>query len=140
MNQRVQIVAFQAREANAFDREARKETRSKEIRKAHEEKSRIEFRMLSAISMRNLGDDRSGNRCMDFISSDSPKLLMPPRRLNDRIRDLCARAVTAEGSDLDAILSTLKLELHEHTTRIRKLAAQKLAVGLNTRRYKSPSA
>jgi hypothetical protein len=65
---------------------------------------------------------------------------MPPRRLNDRIRDLCAKAITAEDNDLDAILSTLQLELHEHTSRIRKLAARKLTTGLIAGQQKSPSA
>jgi len=49
------------------------------------------------------------------------------RRLEDRIRDLCSQAVRAQDSELTAIFSSLQLALHEHTERIRKLAAANLA-------------
>jgi hypothetical protein len=41
---------------------------------------------------------------------------------------LCARAVSAEPSELDPIIQELKAALHEHTERLRKLAADKLSV------------
>jgi hypothetical protein len=52
---------------------------------------------------------------------------MPPRRLEDRIRQLCAKAVAAPESDLEPVITELKVALHEHTERLRKLAALKLA-------------
>lgn len=53
---------------------------------------------------------------------------MRARRLEDRIRDLCARAVSAQDSELEAILSALQSALREHNDRLRKLAAAKLTV------------
>ena len=48
------------------------------------------------------------------------------RRLEDRIRELCAMAVTAEEPELERILSELQSALREHTERLRRLAAAKL--------------
>jgi hypothetical protein len=48
------------------------------------------------------------------------------RRLEDRIRALCAKALKAENCELDAIFSELKSALGEHNRRLRKLAAAKL--------------
>jgi hypothetical protein len=44
------------------------------------------------------------------------------RRLEDRIRELCAMAVTAEEPELAELQSALR----EHTKRLRRLAAAKL--------------
>jgi hypothetical protein len=52
---------------------------------------------------------------------------LPSRRLEDRIRELCAQAIDASGSDFHPVLEELKLALREHTSRLRKLAVQKLA-------------
>ena len=52
---------------------------------------------------------------------------MRARRLEDRIRELCARAVAAQDSELDPIFSALQRALREHNDRLRKLAAEKLA-------------
>jgi hypothetical protein len=52
---------------------------------------------------------------------------MRARRLEDHIRELCARAVDAQDSELDAIFSALQNALREHNQRLRKLAAAKLA-------------
>jgi len=51
---------------------------------------------------------------------------VPSRRLDDRIRELCSKALTAPDSELDAILSSLQSALHDHNARLRKLAAKKL--------------
>jgi hypothetical protein len=48
------------------------------------------------------------------------------RRLEDRIRVLCARTVSAPEAELAPIIAELKAALHEHTQRLRKLAAAKL--------------
>jgi hypothetical protein len=60
---------------------------------------------------------------------------VPSRRLDDRIRDLCAKAVVAEESELEGIFSELNSALREHNERLRKLAAEKLG----TRETKQPS-
>ena len=45
------------------------------------------------------------------------------RRLEDRIRSLCAKAVAVGSGELNPILSDLKAALHEHTERLRTMAA-----------------
>jgi hypothetical protein len=52
---------------------------------------------------------------------------MSSRRLDDRIRELSAKAVIAEDSDLDAIFTRLQSSLQEHTKRLRKMAAEQFA-------------
>jgi len=52
---------------------------------------------------------------------------VPPRRLEDRIRDLCAKAVTAKDAELGPVLQELRDSLREHAEHLRNLAAQKLA-------------
>jgi len=45
------------------------------------------------------------------------------RRLEDRIRELCAKAVvTPESAELDEIFQQLRAALREHTERLRHLA------------------
>jgi hypothetical protein len=51
---------------------------------------------------------------------------MPLRRLEDRIRDLCAKAIAARDNDANSAISDLKSALREHNARLRKLAAAKL--------------
>ena len=56
---------------------------------------------------------------------------MHARRLDDRIRELCARLVgSSECRDVNQILSELKVALHESIERLRGRAA----AGLNGRR------
>jgi len=45
------------------------------------------------------------------------------RRLEDRILDLCAKAVAAAPEELNPVLSELKAALYEHTQRVRTMAA-----------------
>jgi hypothetical protein len=52
---------------------------------------------------------------------------MPPRRLDDRIRELCAKVVAAQETDLEPSISELKAALREHAARLRKLVARKFA-------------
>ena len=63
-------------------------------------------------------------RCANLRAplAQSPML----RRLEDRIRELCASAVAAEEPELETILSELQSALREHTGRLRRLAAAKL--------------
>lgn len=47
-----------------------------------------------------------------------------PRRLDDHIRELCTAAVAASSpEELDAILSELRVAIHEYTVRLRRRAA-----------------
>jgi hypothetical protein len=51
----------------------------------------------------------------------------PSRRLEDRIRNLCRRALSAEASELEGIFVELKSSLHEHSERLRHTMVTKLA-------------
>jgi len=51
---------------------------------------------------------------------------VPSRRLEDRIRELCSKALVADDAELGPIVRELRESLHEHADRLRKLAAQKL--------------
>lgn len=53
------------------------------------------------------------------------------RRLEDRIKALCAKALTAHETELEAIILALRSALREHNLRLRKLVAAKLAGRLN---------
>jgi hypothetical protein len=44
------------------------------------------------------------------------------RRLEDRIRELCARVIITRGQESETKLEELKAALAEHTERIRKAA------------------
>jgi hypothetical protein len=49
------------------------------------------------------------------------------RRLEDRIRELCAKTITAQGTaELESVLTELKSALHEHSERLRTMAVLKL--------------
>jgi len=52
---------------------------------------------------------------------------MPSRGLEDRIRELCSKCVNAKNSsELEPAIEKLKTAIHEHTSRLRDLAARKL--------------
>lgn len=57
--------------------------------------------------------------------------LLVLRRLEDRIRELCAKALMASGPELASVLEDLKSALHEHTERLRQVAVLKLVTGGN---------
>jgi len=52
---------------------------------------------------------------------------MTSRPLDDRIRELYAKAVDAQQSDSEPIFADLKAALREHAHRLRELAAGGLA-------------
>ena len=55
------------------------------------------------------------------LTNNLPTLM--PQRLDDRIRELCAQAVTTNDSaELHNILKELRAAIHDHTKRLRKLA------------------
>ncbi len=51
---------------------------------------------------------------------------MPSRRLDEHIRDLCAKVVNARDIELEAAIAQLNSALREHSIRLRKMAAEKL--------------
>jgi predicted negative regulator of RcsB-dependent stress response len=63
---------------------------------------------------------------------------MPSRRLEDRIRVLCAKVVTADEGEFGSAFAELNSALHEHSDRLRKLAGRKLA-GLKPEKGKADS-
>jgi len=54
---------------------------------------------------------------------------MRARRLEDRIRGLCAHAVFAEKQELNEIISELRFCLREHTKRLREKTLKRLIRG-----------
>ena len=55
---------------------------------------------------------------------------MPARRLQDRIRELCARALYAEDREWAEILCELQSAIQEHDLRIANLATAATVSGL----------
>jgi hypothetical protein len=53
---------------------------------------------------------------------------VPSRRLEDRIRELCAQAIAPDTTNFTDTLAELRSVLHEHVEQLRKLARQQLAV------------
>lgn len=89
------------------------------------------------------------DRSYEEASSGSPNLLpmlygtldgteirwgVPSRRLDDRIRELCHKVVSASEDELEPLIADLKSALSEHNVRLRKMAAVKLANALPSRR------
>jgi len=62
---------------------------------------------------------------------------MPSRRLDDRIRELCAKVVAATEEEVEPAISELQAALREHTSRLRKLAVTKLTGVLSSRNNRS---
>ncbi len=52
--------------------------------------------------------------------------VVPSRRLDDKIRELCARAVQCPNEDNGQTLEALRDAIREKTQRLRRLAANKL--------------
>jgi transcription elongation factor GreA-like protein len=52
--------------------------------------------------------------------------VVPSRRLEDRIRELCAKVTLVHGSELNTALDELKTALNEHSKKVRKIAAEGL--------------
>jgi hypothetical protein len=48
------------------------------------------------------------------------------RRLDDRIRKLCADVVQAQENSAEEVIEELKSALREHTARLRQMAAARL--------------
>jgi hypothetical protein len=52
---------------------------------------------------------------------------VPYRRLEDRIRELCAKAVTSDASEFPSVMSELRCARREQIEKIRTLAVRQLA-------------
>ena len=63
---------------------------------------------------------------MAQVCSFKTGCFVPTRRLEDRVRELCSKAVKARNAEFDAALSELRAALREHSSRLRKMAAAKL--------------
>jgi hypothetical protein len=48
---------------------------------------------------------------------------MPARRLEDRIRELCARALYTQGTEWSETVHELQLAIQEHALRVQNLAS-----------------
>lgn len=53
--------------------------------------------------------------------------------IDQRVKELCSKAITAEGADLDPIISELRVALAEHARFVRRMAAQALNLGSSTK-------
>ena len=52
---------------------------------------------------------------------------VPSHRSEERIRDLCAKAVSSNEAELRSIMSELRSTMREHIEKIRTLAVRQLA-------------
>jgi len=52
---------------------------------------------------------------------------VPYHRSEDRIRELCAKAVSSDDTEFPGVLSELRSAIHQHVQRIRTLAVRQLA-------------
>jgi hypothetical protein len=52
---------------------------------------------------------------------------VPSRRLEDRIRELCAKAVSSDEAEFTTVMSELRSAMREHIEKIRTLAVRQLA-------------
>src|SRR4029077_10734880 len=64
----------------------------------------------------------AGHRCVVRIANPIAwGAVVPPRRLEDRIREICQQPLTARSAgESDTILAELRSALHEHSRRVRK--------------------
>ena len=66
-------------------------------------------------------------RLLEYSYRLGRSILVPSRRLEDRIRELCTKAVAADDSaDFSELMQQLREALREHANRLRQLAARKL--------------
>jgi len=73
------------------------------------------------------GADYLQNRLYAWSGEASVACKVPFRKLDNHIRELCARVVSAEGDQLAPLMSELKAALQEHNNRLRQMAVAKLA-------------
>jgi hypothetical protein len=62
-----------------------------------------------------------------FVTSHEVVCRVPNQRLEDHIRELCDRVASSRESECEPAIIELRVALQEHTRRLRRLAAEKLA-------------
>lgn len=62
-------------------------------------------------------------------------MLYGPNSTEDRIRELCARAASAEDNEIEEIMCLMRAELREHIANLRKMIALHRRVGSDATRY-----
>ena len=70
-------------------------------------------------------------------------VFVPSQRLEDKIRDLCQKAISTENDErMLRTFEELRQALHNHAVRLREVARSRLAAGLpiTERRQKTPKA
>ena len=60
------------------------------------------------------------------VVTQHTRVMPSPLFLQERIRELCAKALRASDPECQEVLRELKKLLHEHSETFRKLAAEKL--------------
>jgi hypothetical protein len=61
----------------------------------------------------------------DLLAAEKLRAVQMRKRLNDRIKELCAKAVeTPVSPELEEILQELQKALHEHSEQLRAIAGQ----------------
>jgi hypothetical protein len=69
----------------------------------------------------------SGNRCMEPTRNSEVLWNVSQNRLDDRIRQLCAKVVASSNDELGSSIAELKAALREHSERLRKLDFDQLS-------------
>jgi len=96
--------------------------------------------MRSLVARENPDDTTECTVSNKRLRCESLQLASPMlRRLEDRIRELCGEAIAAQETESDPILSKLRSALHEHSERLRKLAAARLVSAENGHRLERRS-
>lgn len=67
-----------------------------------------------------------GNHCMEPVPESDVFWNVSQYRLDDRIRQLCAKVVASSDQDLGPSIAELKAALRQHNERLRKLALAQL--------------
>jgi hypothetical protein len=78
----------------------------------------VPCRLISSLAIPTIG--YGGNLQLSGILS---AVSSPADSIEDRIRELCARAASAPESEWEPIVAELKSLIHEYVTRTRELAA-----------------
>jgi hypothetical protein len=80
-----------------------------------------------ALSWYNHSFARYIKHCMEVRYKPVAVWVVLSPHLEDRIRDLCTRAVSSDDADLSAVMAELRAALQEHVNKIRTLAVRQLA-------------
>jgi hypothetical protein len=82
---------------------------------------------MESVSRKNMSELIYGNQGMEECTGKTLPCTVSSRRLEDRIRSLCADVVgTGEKDQFEQAISKLQSALREHNQRLRNLAVGKL--------------